>query len=99
MQCIYVVESRLAGLHTNEEEIAFHNADTRFRAGLLASLGDTIVDTCVVTDWKRNAWDALEARYKVNDAGSELYVMEQFHDYRMVRTVRQQWNRVMQYKH
>jgi hypothetical protein len=29
-------------------------------------------------------WDALEQRYAVSDAGSELYVMEQFHDYRMV---------------
>ena len=29
-------------------------------------------------------WDALEAKYGVSDAGSELYVMEQFHDYRMV---------------
>jgi hypothetical protein len=29
-------------------------------------------------------WDALEARYGASDAGSELYVMEQFHDYRMV---------------
>ena len=29
-------------------------------------------------------WDALEAKYGVFDAGSELYVMEQFHDYRMV---------------
>ena len=29
-------------------------------------------------------WDALEAKYRVSAAGSELYVMEQFHDYRMV---------------
>jgi hypothetical protein len=29
-------------------------------------------------------WDALEARYDVSNAVSELYVMEQFHDYRMV---------------
>jgi hypothetical protein len=29
-------------------------------------------------------WDALKQRYGVSDAGSELYVMEQFHDYRMV---------------
>ena len=29
-------------------------------------------------------WDTLEAKYGVSDAGSELYVMEQFHDYRMV---------------
>jgi hypothetical protein len=29
-------------------------------------------------------WDALEACYGISDAGSELYVMEQFYDYRMV---------------
>ena len=29
-------------------------------------------------------WDALEVKYGVSDACSELYVMEQFHNYRMV---------------
>ena len=29
-------------------------------------------------------WDALEAQYGVSDVGSELYIMEQFLDYRMV---------------
>ena len=29
--------------------------------------------------------DALEAQYGVSDAGSELYAMEQFLDYRMVK--------------
>jgi hypothetical protein len=29
-------------------------------------------------------WEALEARYGVSDAGSEMYVMEQFHDYWMI---------------
>ena len=32
----------------------------------------------------KEMWDALEAKYGVFDAGSELYVMEQFYDYRMV---------------
>ena len=32
----------------------------------------------------KEMWDALEAKYGVSDAGSELYVMEQFHDYRMI---------------
>jgi hypothetical protein len=31
----------------------------------------------------KEMWDALEAKYGVSDADSELYVMEQFHDYRM----------------
>ena len=30
-------------------------------------------------------WDALKAQYGVSDAGSELYAMEQFLDYRMVK--------------
>ena len=29
-------------------------------------------------------WDALEAKFGATDAGSELYAMEQFHDYKMV---------------
>jgi hypothetical protein len=28
-------------------------------------------------------WDALEAKFGVLDAGTELYIMEQFYDYRM----------------
>ena len=32
----------------------------------------------------KEIWDALEAKYGASDAGSELYIMEQFHDYRMV---------------
>ena len=32
----------------------------------------------------KEMWDALEAKYGVSDTGSELYVIEQFHDYGMV---------------
>ena len=32
----------------------------------------------------KDVWDALEAQYGVSDAGSELYIMEQFLDYRMI---------------
>ena len=32
----------------------------------------------------KDLWDALEAQYGVSDAGSELYMTEQFLDYRMV---------------
>ena len=29
-------------------------------------------------------WDHLNATYGASDAGSELYIMESFHDYKMV---------------
>jgi hypothetical protein len=77
----YVVEPRAVGPHTPEEDNAFHDADVRFRAGLLSVLGDTIVDAYVPLQSGKEMWDALEARYGASDAGSELYVMEQFHDY------------------
>jgi len=47
-------------------------------------LGDSIVDAYVTLQTGKEMWDALEAKYGVSNAGSELYVMEQFHDYRMI---------------
>ena len=32
----------------------------------------------------KESWDALEAKFGVSDAGSELYLMEQLYDYKMV---------------
>ena len=66
------------------EERAFKHADTTFKAAILSVLGDTIVDAYVPLHTGKEMWDALEAKYGVSDAGCELYVMEQFHDYRMV---------------
>ena len=32
----------------------------------------------------KTLWDAPVAKYDATDAGNELYLMESFHDYRMV---------------
>jgi hypothetical protein len=32
----------------------------------------------------KDLWDALEAKFGVSDAGSELYLMEQLFDYKMI---------------
>ena len=32
----------------------------------------------------KELWDALKAKFGATDAGSELYIMESFHDYKMV---------------
>jgi hypothetical protein len=84
MHCFFVVEPRAVGPHTPKEDNAFHDADVRFRARLLSMLGDTIVDAYVPLQSGKEMRDALEQHYGVSDVGSELYVMEQFHDYRMV---------------
>src|SRR5688572_10642980 len=52
-----------------------------FKGAMIIVLGDSIVDTYVMMVTGKEMWDALEAKYGVSDAGSELYVMEQFHDF------------------
>jgi hypothetical protein len=53
-------------------------------AALLSIIGDSLVDAYVQLPTRKATWDALEAHYGVSDASSELYVMEQFHNYQMV---------------
>jgi hypothetical protein len=33
----------------------------------------------------KELWDALDAKFGVVDAGSELYIMESFHDFKMTK--------------
>ena len=82
--CYFIAEPRVVGPHPPEEERAFQHADTMFKAAILSVLGDSIVDAYVPLQTGKEMCDAFKAKNGVFDAGSELYVMEQFHDYRMV---------------
>jgi hypothetical protein len=62
----------------------FKHANTTFKAAILSVLGDSIVDAYVPLHTSKEMWNALKAKYRVFDASSELYVMEQFHDCRMI---------------
>ena len=42
--------------------------------------------TTYLTHQAKELWDALEAKFGVSDTGSELYLMEQLYDYKMVET-------------
>ena len=69
---------------TLEEGSAFDEAETLFRGCIISVLAENLVDNYVRLPTGKALWDALEAQYGVSDAGSELYIMEQFLDYRMV---------------
>ena len=84
MHCFFVVEPRPLGPHTAEDEQRFIDADTTFKGATISVLGESIVDTYVTMSTGKEMWDALEVKYGASNAGSELYVMEQFYDYRMV---------------
>jgi hypothetical protein len=57
------------------QEEAFQKVDTMFMGALFNILGDNIVDTYMSFDNCKDAWDALDAKFGVSDAGTKLYVM------------------------
>ncbi|XP_066167306.1 uncharacterized protein [Oryza sativa Japonica Group] len=85
MQCFYVSRGiRSEPPLSPEEEVKFEASDCLFRGALISVLADNIVDVYMHMPSGKDMWDALEAKFGVSDTGSELYVMEQFYDYKMV---------------
>ena len=84
---LHAWEARLgipAGDHSPEERRKFTDANDVFVGCVISVLHDRLVDVYMhITDAKE-LWDALVAKYDTIDAGSELYTMESFHDFRMV---------------
>ncbi|KAK1612693.1 hypothetical protein QYE76_036366 [Lolium multiflorum] len=66
-----------------KEQEKFEKVDTMFKVALFSILGDNIVDPYMDFDHGKDAWNAFEAKFGVSDAGTKLYVMEQYYDYRM----------------
>jgi hypothetical protein len=59
-------------------------ADNLFRSTVISVLAENLVDFYLTATSGKELWDALETKYDISNAGSELYVMEQFCDYKMV---------------
>ena len=51
---------------------------------MISALDKKYVDYYIIYPTAKELWDALEAKFGVSDAGSELYLMEQLFDYKMV---------------
>nr|ABA96132.1 retrotransposon protein, putative, Ty1-copia subclass [Oryza sativa Japonica Group] len=84
MQCFYVSRGKRSEPPLSpKEETKFEASDCLFRGALISVLADNIVDVYMHMPSGKDMWDALEAKFGVSDAGSELYVMEQFYDYKM----------------
>jgi hypothetical protein len=80
-------EARLGipvGEHSPEKRKKFTDANNLFMGYVISVLANHLNDVYMhITDVKE-LWDALVAKYDTANAGSELYAMESFHDFRMV---------------
>jgi hypothetical protein len=99
MSIWFITEGPSARPHTLKEDRAYQTADNLFRGAMISVLGENLVDAYMHIPSGKELWDALEAKFGVSDAGSELYVMEPFYDYRMVGGRPMLSNKLMSYKH
>jgi hypothetical protein len=83
MNCFHAAQGRPKQF-THEEEKAFEVADNLFRGTVISALADKYVDSYIMCTTANQLWEALDEKFGVSDASSELYMMEQLFDYKMV---------------
>jgi hypothetical protein len=83
MNCYHTVHRKFEQL-TPEEERMFDVADNLFRGAVIGALNNKYVHSYLMCTSAIKLFDALDEKFGVSDAGSELYIMEQLFDYKMV---------------
>ena len=58
--------------------------DNLFRSSVISALHSKYENNYIICTIDKQIWDALDAQFGVLDAGSQLYIMEQLYDYKMV---------------
>ncbi|XP_021315206.1 uncharacterized protein LOC110434804 [Sorghum bicolor] len=85
MRCEHAVRGRRTEPPLSaKEESKFSEADNLLKLSLISVIDEGMVPLYMDMPTGKDMWDALQAKFGVPDAGSELYLMEQFYDYKMV---------------
>jgi hypothetical protein len=58
--------------------------DNLFQGVMISVLAQGLEDIYISLQSAKELWNALEDKYGISNAGSELYVLELFTDYKMV---------------
>jgi hypothetical protein len=66
------------------EEKEYSEANTIFCGVVVRVLAETLQDTYLCYKTTKEMQDTLNTEYGGSDAGTELYIIEQYHDYQMV---------------
>jgi hypothetical protein len=67
-----------------EDEQKFMVADNLFRDAVISAFHSKYEDSYIPYTTGKDLWDALDAKFGVSDAGSELYIIEQLFYYKLV---------------
>ena len=83
MNCYHAAQ-RKSEQFTLEEEQKFLAVDNLFRGAVISALYPKYEKNYISCTSSKELWDALETKFRVSDSGSELYLMEQLYDYKIV---------------
>jgi hypothetical protein len=83
MNCYHAAQEK-SEQFTPEEESSFETTANLFRGALISVLDAKYIDSYISHATAKELWDALNAKFGVSDAGSELYLMEKIYEYKMV---------------
>ena len=84
MKVLWVSNGKPAGPLTQEEERAYEEANTIFVGAVIGTLVEYLQDMYMHHTVAKDLWNAFEADYGGSDVGTELYIIEQYHDYKMI---------------
>ena len=77
MRCEHAVRGRRTEPPlSSEEESKFCEADNLLKLSLISVIDEGMVPLYMDMPTGKDMWDALQAKFGVPDAGSELYLME-----------------------
>jgi hypothetical protein len=85
MKVFQISKGKPEGTMSDEDQKKFEKANTVFVGCILSILADCLCDVFMHINDGKELWDALDAKFGATDAGSELYIMESFHDFKMTK--------------
>ena len=83
MNCYHAAQGKPEQF-TPEEEQKFLTADNLFRDAVISARHSKYEKNYISCTSGKELRDVLETKFGVSDAGSELYLMEQLYDYKIV---------------
>ena len=84
MKVFWVSKGKPVGPLSQIDEREYEEANTVFLGVVLGVLVEHLQDVYMRHTVAKDLWNSLEAEYGGSDVGTELYIMEQHHDYKMI---------------
>src|SRR6266540_4879406 len=84
LKILWITDGKPQGTISDEDQKKLEEANCALRGCILSVLAERLCDVYLHITDEKELWDALNTKFGATDAGSELYIIESFHDYKMV---------------